>query len=226
MLERLNSVNDVPVYDINSDKYKTYGRILKGYDFTDVIKYMKDNTLIPEQGNIYHASEAELEKYPVKKQLEASFYGGMPLQMGYCNGRNSTYNGFEYHKGSEINVAVSDFMLVLSHTWLIKDNTITAEDAEVFYVPEGTVFEMYQSTLHLSPCKVRDEGFKCVVILPRGTNTPLSPEEKTIRDSSEDPECRLLLQRNKWVLSHPDRKPLMDQGAHPGFISENKELYY
>ncbi len=37
----------------------------------------------------------------------------MPIQIGYCNGRNTTYNGFEYHKGSEINIAVTDFMLVL-----------------------------------------------------------------------------------------------------------------
>ena len=36
----------------------------------------------------------------------------------------------------------------------------------------------------------------------------------------------LLLQKNKWVLAHPEREPLMKQGAHPGLIGENKELKY
>ena len=85
---------------------------------------------------------------------------------------------------------------------------------------------MYQTTLHLSPCRVCDEGFKDIVILPRGTNTPLSDEEKMIRDLSTDPESELLLHKNKWVLAHPERQPLIDQGAHPGLIGENKELRY
>ena len=146
----------------------------------------------------------------------------MPIQIGYCNGRNSTYNGFEYHKGSEINVAVTDFMLVLGHTWLIaKDGTYKVEDATVFFVPKGTAIEMFQTTLHLSPCKVTDEGFKGVVVLPKGTNTPLDkkPEDKT-------GENKLLLQRNKWVIAHPEREPLIKQGAFPGLIGENKELKY
>ena len=93
-------------------------------------------------------------------------------------------------------------------------------------MPKGTVIEMYETTLHLSPCRTCDEGFKAAVILPKGTNTPLSEEEKALRDQSDDPEAELLLQRNKWVLSHPEREPLMRQGAHPGLIGENKELKY
>ena len=226
ILKRLNEVNDVKIHDIRSEEYKSYGRVMEGYDVRELIDYMKKETAIPANGNIYIPSNKQMESCAVKEELEAVFYGGMPMQIGYCNGRNTTYNGFEYHKGSEINIAVSDFMLVLSHTWLIRDNTITAEDAEVFYVPEGTVFEMYETTLHLSPCRVSDEGFRCVVILPRGTNTPLNDEEKKRRDASSDKESVLLLHRNKWVLAHPERKPLIDQGAHPGFVSENKELKY
>ncbi|MCD8007843.1 MAG: DUF4867 family protein, partial [Clostridiales bacterium] len=60
-----------------------------------------------------------------------------------------------------------------------------------------------------------------IVILPRGTNTPL--EEKTVTD---DPESRLLLQTNKWVIAHPEREPLIRQGAFPGLLGENKVLYY
>ena len=86
------------------------------------------------------------------EQVKNGLYGGMDIEIGYCNGRNTTYNGFEYHKGSEINVAVTNFMLVLGHVWEIKDNTYRVEDARVFFVPRGTAIEMYQTTLHLSPC--------------------------------------------------------------------------
>lgn len=220
MLEHLNKVNDVKILSVFDNEFKTYGNIVTGYDFDEVVSYMEDKTDIPESGNVYVASVEEMERIPVVELIRDFFYGGMPIQVGYCNGRNSTYNGFEYHKGSEINIAVTDFMLVLGHTWLIKeDNTYAVEDAQVFYVPKGTAIEMFQTTLHLSPCKVYDEGFKGVVVLPRGTNTPL--DKKPENSTGEE---QLLLQRNKWVIAHPEREPLIKQGAFPGLIGENKEL--
>ena len=221
MINRLNAVNDVRIYSVTDEAFAPYGRIVKGYDFTPLCEYMEQNTSIPESGNIYVPSVPEMEALPVFTEVQNTLYGGMPIQFGYCNGKNSTYNGFEYHKGSEINVAVTDFMLVLGHTWEIEDNQYFVGNEKVFFVPKGTAIEMYQTTLHLSPCKVSDEGFKGVVILPRGTNTPLDVKEK-----NADPESALLLQKNKWVLAHKDREPLVKQGAHIGLIGENKELKY
>lgn len=221
MLEHLNQVNDVPVLSVTDPAFAPYGRVVTGYDFSEMIRYMQDNTPIPESGNIYIPGVPEMEAMPAAAQVQKTFYGDMPIQVGYCNGRNTTWNGFEYHKGSEINVAVTDFMLILGHTWQIEDNTYRFENARVFYVPQGTAVEMYQTTLHLSPCRVCDEGFKGIVILPKGTNTPL--DTKTPND---DPESKLLLQRNKWVIAHPEREPLIKQGAHPGLVGENKELHY
>ncbi|MCR4588087.1 MAG: DUF4867 family protein [Lachnospiraceae bacterium] len=222
MLDRLNEVNDVTIRSVFDESFKTYGNILTGYDFSGMMKYMEDRTTIPENGNIYVASVPELEALEVTAVIRAFVYGDMPIQVGYCNGRNTTYNGFEYHKGSEINVAVTDFMLVLGHTWEIAgNNTYRVEDARVFFVPKGTAIEMFQTTLHLSPSRVRDEGFKGVVILPKGTNTPLDQ-----KPSAQTGEERLLLQRNKWVIAHPEREPLIKQGAFPGLLGENKELHY
>ena len=85
---------------------------------------------------------------------------------------------------------------------------------------------MFQTTLHLSPCRTVNSGFRDIVILPRGTNTPLTEEEKKNRDQCTDSESVLLLQRNKWVLAHPEREPLIRQGAHPGLMGENKRLHY
>lgn len=221
MLERLNAVNDVKILSVFDPEFATYGRVVTGVDFSAMTAYMEESTSIPESGNIYVASVPELEAMSAADEVQKVLYGDMPIQVGYCNGRNTTYNGFEYHKGSEINVAVTDFMLVLGHSWLIKDNTYRIEDAQPFFVPKGTAIEMYQTTLHLSPCRVCDSGFKGIVILPRGTNTPLA--DKPVHPTGE---AVLLLQRNKWVIAHPEREPLIKQGAFPGLLGENKELHY
>ncbi|MBQ7739965.1 MAG: DUF4867 family protein, partial [Eubacterium sp.] len=34
------------------------------------------------------------------------------------------------------------------------------------------------------------------------------------------------LQKNKWVIAHKDREPLIKQGAYAGLIGENKELKF
>lgn len=221
MLERLNKVNDITIHSVTEPLFQSFGRVLTGYDFSELIDYMEKHSSIPEQGNIYVASVPEMENTNVRGVLENTVYGGMPIQIGYCNGKNETYNGFEYHKGSEINVAVTDFMLVLGHSYDIVNHTYDVSQATVFFVPKGCVIEMYQTTLHLSPLRVCEEGFKGIVVLPRGTNTPLET-----RVNSKDPENKLLLQRNKWVIAHPDREPLIKQGAFPGVTGENKRLYF
>ena len=221
MLEILNAVNDVPVLSVFDPAFAPYGRVIEGCDFSRADEYMLKKTDIPESGNIYVPSVPELEESELKSDIENTLYGSMSVQIGFCNGRNTTYNGFEYHKCSEINYAVTPFMLVLGHVWDIRDNTYDIRSAQVFFVPAGTAIEMYQTTLHLSPCRVCDEGFKDIVILSRGTNTPLE-----YKKTNADPESVLLLRRNKWVIAHPEREPLIKQGAHPGVIGENKELFY
>ena len=223
MLKQLNEKNDVEILSVRDIRFESYGRIIDGFDFSELLDYMEEQTEIPENGNIYTASVSEMENTDIAEKVKNLIYGEMPIEIGYCNGRNTTYNGFEYHKGSEINIAVTDFMLVLGHSWEIKENTYKIEDAKVFFVEKGTAIEMYQTTLHLSPCRVCDEGFKDIVILPRGTNTPLEKKEQCLCENSEG---RLLLQKNKWVIAHPEREPLTRQGAYPGLLGENKELFY
>ena len=229
-LDELNLRNDVPIYDIKDDRFKAYGRIIECFDPAEIMSYMEEHTSIPDNGNIYVPSVPDMEELDIVKKISSLCYGGLAVQAGYCNGRNSTYNGFEYHKSVEINIAVSDCMLVLGHCWEISDElTYSIDQPEVFFVERGTVFEMFGTTLHLSPIKVTDEGFRDVVILPKGTNTPLSDQQKQLRDkavSEGDKEARLLLQKQKWVISHPEREPLIRQGAHPGVTGPNKELYY
>lgn len=221
MLERLQKVNDVKIYSVFDADFAPYGKVLTGFDFAKAAAYMEERTSIPDSGNVYIHGDPKLEALPVFTRLERTVYGEMPIQVGYCNGRNTTYNGFEYHKGSEVNIAVTDFMLVLGHTWQMRDNRFYVGDERVFYMPRGTAIEMYQTTLHLSPCRCCDQGFKDIVVLPKGTNTPLAHKPNDAHG-----ENRLLLQKNKWVIAHKDRAPLINQGAFPGLIGENKELNY
>lgn len=228
LLDKLRKLNDVLINSVYDESFLSFGKVITAYDFSDLTKYLEDNTDIPNEGNTYVASVEAMEKYPIKDIVSKTIYGGMDIQIGYCNGRNCTYNGFEYHKGSEVNVAATDFMLVLGHSYDIKDNSYDVSNATVFFVPKGTAIEMYQTTLHLSPLRVYKSGFKGVVILPRGTNTPLNEEELKIRNQKReesDLESILLLHRNKWVIAHPSREPLIKQGAYPGVIGENKKLF-
>lgn len=221
MLEHLNAVNGVKIYSVFDDEFKSYGRVYNGFDLSELVGYMENETDVPESGNIYVASVEAMENTVIYDIIRKTVYGSMPIQIGYCNGKNTTYNGFEYHKCSEINIAVTDFMLVLGHVWQIEDNKFFVGNEKVFFVPKGTMLEMYQTTLHLSPCAVSDDGFKDIVILTKGTNTPLDYAKRIV--TVED---KLLLQKNKWVIAHKDREPLVRQGAHVGLIGENKELKY
>ena len=237
LLKHLNDVNDVKIYSVFDEEFRGFGRVHAGYDLEELTSYMEEKTVIPDEGNMYIPSEEPMELTHAARTIKSVIFGGMPIQIGFCNGRNSTYNGFEYHKCSEINIAVTDMMLVLGHLTDVSHCHFNNDDATVFFVPKGTMIEMFQTTLHLSPLKVCDEGYKAIVILAEGTNTPLSPKEKRERDSivtnlanrneeDKDIETALLLARNKWVIAHPEREQLIDQGAYPGIIGENKELFY
>lgn len=221
MLEVLKNLNKIPIYSVNDTKFNLYGRIVNGYDYSELNLFMEKKSIMPIEGNVYFPSIGEMENTKIYKQLKNNFYGGMDIEIGYCNGMNSTLNGLEFHKGSEINFAVTDFVLILGHSWDIKENKYNVNNVEVFYVKKGEAIEMYDTTLHLSPCKVSDEGFKGVVILPRGTNTELEEKLEVVEDRD-----RLLLMKNKWVIAHPERKPLIDKGAFPGIIGENLEILY
>jgi hypothetical protein len=220
-LNKLKNINThIEIKNITDKNFLKYGRIVDEYDFTTIINYMRSNTSIPCEGNVYIASVDDMESLEIKDILESEFYGEMPIEIGYCNGRNSTLNGLEYHKGSEINVAATDMVLLLGKTQDIDNNSYESNRIEVFFVPQGTAIEMYQTTLHFGPCKTNEDGFKCVVILPKGTNLPLDKKNNKIG------EGELLFAKNKWLLVHPSRNLLIQKGAHIGIRGDNIEIKY
>lgn len=200
------------VRKVTDPAFKAYGRIITGYDFSGLLKTM-EQTPLPEDV-IYIPSLPEMEALPAAKELENGIYGQMPIQIGCCNGHNKKLNAVEYHRDSEVDIAVDDLILILGKQQDIEeDHTYDTSRMEAFLVPAGTAVEVYATTLHYAPCHVKDEGFRCVIVLPRDTNLDMEPVEV------KDPEDRLLFARNKWLIGHAQGG--LPEGAFIGLKGEN-----
>ena len=192
--------------------FKAYGRVITGYDFSGLLKAM-EHTPLPEDV-IYIPSLPEMEALSDAKELERGIYGQMPIQIGCCNGHNKKLNAVEYHRDSEVDIAVDDLILRLGKQQDIEeDHTYDTSRMEAFLVPAGTAVEVYATTLHYAPCHVKDEGFRCVIVLPKGTNLDMEPVDV------KDPEDRLLFARNKWLIGHAEGG--LPEGAFIGLKGEN-----
>lgn len=220
MLKKLNSLNPhIQIYSITDALFSRYGKLLNGYDFSGMIHTMSQKE-IPAKGNIYVAKDADLMNDALTHTISTVFYGNMPVQVGYCNGNSNKLNALEYHKGNEIDIAVTDLVLLLGDVRDIKNNTFDSGNVNAFFVPAGTACELYGTTLHFAPCRLSDSGFKSIIILPDGTNLPLASLPEPI-----DPEDRLLWMQNKWLIAHPESIPA-SKGAHAGITGDNIEIYY
>ncbi len=205
----------IKIQKVTDEGFKKYGRVLTSdYDVAELIQKMGE-TPCPDDV-IYVPSDAELEKLAIYKDFTNSLYGGLPVQIGYCNGHNNLLNAVEYHRSSEVNVACTDVILLIGMEQDIEDDfTYDTSKIEAFLLPAGTVAEVYATTLHYAPCGVDGAGFRCVVVLPRDTNLDLEVQP----DSAK--EDKLLVARNKWLIAHPDAKIA---GAFNGLKGENIQV--
>lgn len=199
---------------VTSPAFRKYGRIVSGIDFTELLEAMKA-TPAPD-GVVYEPSVPQLEAAEgVFQALRDRVYGGLPIQIGYCNGDNHTLNAVEYHRSSEINVACTDMILLIGMQQDIDPDTFEYDTSkmEAFLVPAGTAVEVYATTLHYAPIS-SDGKFRVVVVLPKETNEPL-----TFTPGKEG-EDALLFARNKWLIAHPE-SGLEKDGAFIGLKGEN-----
>lgn len=200
-------------YKVTDPEFMAFGRVITGYDLADMLTVMQR---VPLPGGVdYVASVPELEALPAARELADGIYGQMPIQTGYCAGHNRKLNALEYHRDSEINVAVTDMVLLLG--WLPDvqaDYTLDTAAVKAFFVPAGTAVELYATTLHYAPCQVSEDGFCCIIVLPRGTNAELT-EPPVIRCGEE----RLLAAVNKWLIGHEEGG--LPAGSFIGLKGEN-----
>jgi len=206
------------IQNVHDAAFRKYGKVIENVDCTALIAEMA-KTEAPEDAVVYVPSVPELEALPVFADMRDRVYGGMPVQIGYCNGMNHKLNALEYHRDSEINVACTDLILLIGSEQDIEPGTYQYDTSkiEAFLVPAGTMIEVYGTTLHYAPCSVNGGVFRCVVVLPRGTNEPLA--EKPAADG----EDALLFAVNKWLIAHPE-SGLEADGAFMGLVGENISL--
>ena len=199
------------IQNVADASFRKCGKVLEGYDFSALLKEMK-HTPVPDDV-VYVPSVEELEALDVAKVLQNKGFGGIPIEIGYCNGHNKKLNAVEYHRSSEINVAVTDLVLLIGSQQDITDElTYDTSKIEAFLVPAGTGIEVYATTLHYAPCHVNERGFQCVVVLPKGTNTELTFEK------AAEGEDKLLTAKNKWLIGHEEAAI---EGAFNGLKGEN-----
>jgi len=203
------------IQNITDASFRTYGRVIDEYDFSGLLKEM-GHTAKPLDDVIYVPSDEVLESQSAAEYLQDVVYGGLPVQVGYCNGNNRKLNALEYHRSSEVDIAADDLILLLGRQQDIgPDFTYDTGLVEAFYVPAGTAVELYATSLHYAPCSAESSGFRCVIVLPRDTNLPL------LKQPEPESEAKLITARNKWLIAHEEA---CIEGAFCGLKGKNIDL--
>lgn len=205
------------ILSIHDAAFQKYGKVVTNVDFSELVEALA-NTPVTE-GVVYEPSVASLENTSVMEACTTVCYGEMPIQIGFCNGHNSLLNAVEYHRSSEINVAATDAILLVGMQQDVEaDFTYDTAKIEAFLLPAGMAVELYATTLHYAPCGVEGKGFQVAIVLPKGTNYPLSKEHVKVESSVKN-EDMLLTAANKWLIGHAEGG--LDAGAFIGLKGKN-----
>lgn len=205
------------ILPVTDPSFQNYGQILTGYDLVPLLDALEAATPLPS-GTAYEPEQPELMVLPAARELSERAYGGMPVQIGWCNGHNTKLNCMEYHRDSELNVGSRDFILLLAKREELAGGRLHTEKIRAYLCPAGTMVELYATTLHYAPCSAKaGEGFKVAVVLPRGTNGP----RPAIAPGNE--EDQLLWASNKWLLAHAASSEAA-QGAPVRLDGENIDI--
>lgn len=207
------------IYPVTAPEFALYGRVITGYEAQcrAITAALEAHTPLPE-GTSYLAEEAALQKLPESTVLGTALFGGMPFQMGWCNGHNTKLNCLEYHRDSEFNLGTEDFILLLAKQDEIVDGKLDTNKVKAFRVLAGMLVEVYATTLHYAPCHTDPgRGFKVLVALPKGTNTG---KPHLLTKGGDD---AYLWACNKWLLAHPESGEAT-QGAVAALTGANIDI--
>lgn len=110
-------------------------------------------------------------------------------------------------------MAITDCVLALGRKEDFQAPGIDKEALEVFYVPKGSVIELFEGTLHYCPFSADQKGFSTIVILLDKTNTPISYRKG-----------ELLTKRNKWFIAHVQNQKKIQEGNVGGLLGEPLQI--
>lgn len=213
--EALRAKNpEIAIFETDSPEFAAYGRRVK-LDVAEILR-VGEGVARPKTGSAYIASLPEFEALGVAGEIRNTIFGTLPTEVGLCHGHNSMLNALEWHSSSELNIALTDLVLILGTRQDVQNGKLDSSALRAFFLHKGEAVEVYATTLHFCPCEVDAAGFGCVVGLPAGTNLPL---EEAVDD-------KLLFRRNKWLIAHEENAALIARGAVPGITGRNYGIEY
>lgn len=213
MLQRANP--KLPLCSVRDAAFASYGQLLHAPDTRALCEAAQTGAPMPAEGSRYVPALDCLDAHPDAEALRALCWGQLDAQLGLCWGHSHALNALEWHTSSEVDVAATELVLLLADRRQLQNGQLSSAAVKAFYLAAGEAVELYATTLHFCPCEVTPAGFRCIVALPRGTNTPLLEGA---------PRSPMLWARNKWLIAHEDNAPLLARGAVSGITGTNWAL--
>ena len=220
-LKKLNELNpDIDMLPIEDGSFLRYGRVHHGCRVDALLGALDAGAEIGD-GVTRTEMNGAATRPPELTPLLREVFGPVELQMEWVWGRNTRLNALEYHKSAELAVACTDMIVLLG---LVCDiswpaGTFDVSRTRAFFIPRGTVYEISPWCLHHYPVHVYEsEGFRCLVILPRGAHVPI--------DFIPQPEGegKLMQGRNTWFIAHPEDPGSRGTSAHLGLKGRTIEM--
>ncbi len=202
------------IQSVTDPEFQDYGYVLS-FNTDEIVSYLKEKAVMPKENNIYVRDDKDMKSLSGIDEIHEKVYGLGDIEVGYCNGYNSLLNCMEYHTCPEVDIAADDLVLLLARPKDLKDGILDSKDVKAFLVKKGEAVCLYPYTMHFSPCKLSDNGFRCAIILSDKTNMDL---DKKVDDKA-------LWKVNKWLLAHKDSKQAT-LGAYVGIAGENIKVEY
>lgn len=208
------------IISVHDRRFSAYGQVLEGFDLEELTRRLEESTPMPAEGTVYVPSVPELEALPAARALRDRGFGGLDIQIGYCNGKNARLTCLEYHRTSEIDIAATDMIFLLARQQELEEYRLDTGCVRAFFAPRGTAVELFATTLHYAPCgAAAGAEFRMGCVLPRRTNGARPPAE------CRGAEDRLLWGCNKWVIAGADTQEAAE-GAFVGITGAPVTLEY
>lgn len=204
------------ILSVFDEAFRPYGRVVEGYPVEGILKALAETPCTDAVA--YEPRVDALHRAENAGEIGTALFGGMPFQLGYCNGVNTRLNCLEWHRDSEFNLGTEDFILLIAKLEDVVDGKLDTAKVKAFKAPAGVLVECYATTLHYAPCSAKQgQGFRVLIALPDGTNTDYRPGGgANLMDS-------MLWARNKWLIAHPESSEAA-QGAYVGLMGENIDI--
>lgn len=202
------------IQNVSDEEFLKYGKIID-IDTCSIVTYLKEKATMPKEKNLYVRDDLKMHDLNGISSIKQDVFGLGDIEVGYCNGYNSLLNCLEYHSCPEVDIAGDDLVLLLARVEDVKDGKIKTEDIKAFLLKEGQAVILYPYTMHFSPCKLKDSGFRSAIIL----------SDKTNMDLIKKPLDNKLWKVNKWLFAHKDSIQA-SLGAYIGIEGENIKVDY